>query len=65
MQSIVGIAFIITNGFRYCLLMTTLEAGGVEVVEMLHRRYIEDIDVEVQCEGVIRTDKITTKISRF
>ena len=37
----------------------------VEVVEMLSRRYIEDVDVEVQCEGMIRMDKIKTKISRF
>ena len=32
---------------------------------MLSRRYIEDVDVEVQCEGMIRMDKIKTKISRF
>ena len=37
----------------------------VEVVEMLSRRYIEDVDVEVQCEGMILMDKIKTKISRF
>ena len=29
---------------------------------MLSRRYIEDVDVEVQCEGMIRMDKIKTKI---
>ena len=37
----------------------------VEVVEMSSRRYIEDVDVEVQCGGMIRMDKIKTKISRF
>ena len=37
----------------------------VEVVEMSSRRYIEDVEVEVQCEGMIRMDKIKTKISRF
>ena len=28
-------------------------------------RCIEDVDVEVQCEGMIRTDKIKNRISRF
>ena len=37
----------------------------VEVVEMLSRRYIEDVDVEVHCEGMIRMDMIKTNISRF
>ena len=37
----------------------------VEVVEILSRRHIEDVDVEVQCEGMIRMDKIKTKTSRF
>ena len=37
----------------------------VEVVEILSTRYIEDVDVEVQCEGMIRMDKIKTKISTF
>ena len=32
---------------------------------MLSRRYIEDVDVEVQCEGMICMDEIKTKISRF
>ena len=27
---------------------------------MLSRWYTEDVDVEVQCEGMIRTDKIKT-----
>ena len=45
--------------------MRTLLAGIDEDVEMLSRRYVEDVDVEVQCEGIIRTDKIKTKLSRF
>ena len=32
---------------------------------MLSRRYVEDGDVEVQCEGMIRMDKIKTRTSRF
>ena len=32
---------------------------------MLSRRYVKDADVEVQCEGMIRMDKIKTNISRF
>ena len=34
-------------------------------MEVLSIRYIEDIDVEVQCEGMIRMDTMRTKISRF
>ena len=41
----------------------SLKLGVVEVVEMLSRRCIEDVDVEVQCEGMIRMDKRKTKIS--
>ena len=37
----------------------------VEVVEMLSRRYIEDVDAEVHCEGMIRMDMIKAKISGF
>ena len=35
-----------------------------EVVEILQlsRRYIEDVVVEVRCEGMVRMDKIKTKI---
>ena len=65
MQPIFGFAFIIPNGFRYCLLIRTLLAGIGEDVEMWSKRYIEDVHVEVQCEGMIRTDRIKTKISRF
>ena len=65
MQPIVRFASIIKNGFRHGLLMRTLLAGVVEIVEMLSRRYIEDVADEVQCEGMIRMDKIKTKISRF
>ena len=41
------------------------KTGVVEVVQILSTRYIEDVDVKVQCEGMIRMDKIKTKISRF
>ena len=36
-----------------------------EVVEMLSRRYIGDIDVEVQCEGMNRMDNIKIATSTF
>ena len=36
-----------------------------DVVEILSRRYIEDVDVQVQCEGIFRMDKTKTKILRF
>ena len=65
MRAIVGFDFIIANVFGYGVLMRTLLAGIDEDVEMLSRRYVEDVDVEVQCEGIIRTDKIKTKLSSF